>query len=620
MLEFNLELFWKWHFISLVYKIVLLVLTWLLGVILKNVLKQNLYDEPLKTFFFSLFTGFIGLIIITAILLTTGRTVFTLTLLSSVVYFIIFKPKLSFKVNWAIEFISFKKGIFYICIVFIASQIYFGLQVYNPFNNIIGAFSHDFGFYANLGHYLSLYGIESFYLNSKILSLVPYNYANPYFVSLVVKTSELPSIVSLLLVVLPFLFGLIYIGALSIAEKYNSSLSIWYIGLFIFVCGGVGVGYQHFFISNTALGIFGNPKVAIIILILIMSFHHMAGFVILLLAHLIMAFYSTSSFPFFLVSLFVASINWPQQGFRSKNELIKIGVFHAIGFLSFVLFYKFFAADNELVRISPFAGLDWPSSKDLLLFTWRFLKIPLELALPLYLIYRSRLVDTYVKTKGMIIILISISLTLVISYIFVGLSINAIQFYSNFFQSLEILLVFFSICLWFNERNNKTKYVFILLLVFLTLRSITELSVYNNFKDGMRLAQFQSLYSAISEQNKIVFWNNLGGTYSDMSPFMFVPMRQLMLFKESLPDKVSVVLKRDSQDSSIIQTTPILWESDKRLSDEELILEYLEGNNVDVILVNSGEILPDYLKRVIKDSFMLSNHGRIYYLKSIRNK
>lgn len=601
------------HLEALLFNSALLAVSWLLGFFVKPYLTNSQSDNlKSKELFYSFFTGFICIISISALTVTGLKSIHLLSIATIIIFNVFFKcPTHSIKINFWNELFFLKKNVLLIILFLCLAQTYFGFLIYNPFNRISGSFDEDYAFYANLGYFISLYGKESFLLNPEINLLLPYHYTLAHVVSLSKQLNNLPAIVSFLLIAIPYLFGLCFIGALAILESLANGTKSKIIAVFFLVCGGIGFGGQYIFLTGTTLSILANPKISVIFLFVLISFFHIKTAHVLLYAHLIIAYYTTSVIPFFMLSLLLYAYDWDKNEFRSKPLVVRPILYHSFGTILFMTFY--FISISQGSKFSNSSGVlfVFPDLSQFINAGWKFVRVFLEIALPLYIIYSSGIL----KRKAFVTAVSFVSITMAGSLVFVlfmnQYTDDAGQFYTNFIQALEVLIVFISLIILWSEHEKRYILLFFLVIPIIYKTSI-EWRVYDSWDTGININNIEKLRSFISEEDNIMFWDVSTSKYSLINPYLNFPIKEIMLFRDYLPNELSVVEEKVNTPSISRLSAPLLWEN-KTLTDIDStdVFNYLAKNKISTILISEKSNLPSYLKDLFIDSLYIPGHGKI---------
>lgn len=224
------------------------------------ILGVNKFDKSHDSTFVYLTLGFVFIVIFFAIIWTKANTVFVSTLF--LIPFLKLKNRHFFCAFNFSRFEILKVLQVLILYIFIFSFFYYFLFIRSE-----GALHGDFNFYANVSNNLEQSHIEStsWFMNNSKPSL--YHYSELWFnvfISIIFKANHLHV---LLLVVYPFLFGLILIGAFSLTQRYFSN---YFISIILSLLLVFFNPITTFFLSYQ-LAILNHPKFFVIAILMLFS-------------------------------------------------------------------------------------------------------------------------------------------------------------------------------------------------------------------------------------------------------------------------------------------------------------------------------------------------------------
>jgi len=344
----------------------LTILSYLLGSVLLKFSKIEISNRP-SNFFIKIVLGILFIVPLYALLKTNGNSILLgIPLLYFIAWFYNNGKKTDYSFDWKLLL-----GLFGIQLIFL---LLFRFIVF-PYEELI---PNDFLFYGAISDYLSQFGYENSSMNIFNPEGVKiYHYFNEWFAAIFSDILDLPGSLSLVFIIYPFVYSLMFIGVWAIVTLFKPKWSNL----------KVLVAVILFFLVNQFWGGASVPSVMEIkgisfrpaSLFLTANYIKLSILIVLFLAAII--FYKTKNYSFLYFSLLIMPFKWATTLFGIFGGLIlyaiyffvkqkKINYSLLIQLIAAIIFFFSFYKVNSLI----FPSNTESSSHSNLIFTFLDIK------------------------------------------------------------------------------------------------------------------------------------------------------------------------------------------------------------------------------------------------------
>lgn len=588
-----------------------------------------------KRLFLTQIFGVFLLIVLYAIYITQGKTIFIL-LLIPITYFFIYHKKIEEKTNqnYNDKGVRWKVIVLVVCLV--CSFAYF-LSMYS--NGI----HHDLFYYADISYYLNIFKQEKINIGinvfeSTTLGCSPYHYAELWLNAILNNIPNRVSADNMVLVTYPYLLFLVFLGLLALSEETKNSYQIplfAFIILFAFgfipdflqkIPGLQAINYLIFYPMN-----FSSVKalpicIGYLFFFLMLNGKDLSRSSIFYLSFI--PFLSITALPVIYGGSILFSLIMWVKGKREFGPIIGYIVLLLIGFYGFYYFTSITFGENQSVKIDLSLNfISWLGN-----FLKVFIGIPIlmliaYLAYFILLFFNRSLILKFQNVTLFAIIMLLVSL---ICWGGTYLNLNTSQIFTVSFLAFFHILIGYLI-LRIDFFNSYLKFFNIGLVFLITMANSVVFVFTNNFfhssqkheKNIEFISKIKNRLPKEKEEKFVVayfkdpkfYGNNFEegvGTARGLYLHYIRNDIQLVGLNEPRAELSDNIYSRRIQVFLLSQHPFYNLFMKERVSLEELgsfQVQFLKRNRINYVYVESGVILPLELKSIVNDSIIDENSG-----------
>lgn len=627
------------HFL---FTLVVFYLCFFVGHVLSSLMKHN----EGNSIFSKLALGIISIITIYAVLITKGKSIFSLGIILTAVYLLLSKMHLNTN-----EFIrNFRKLNPQLYIGLLIPLVFFVIQfsLFYDFTNLEHKLINpDYAFYSRLAVFLREFGVENTtisYFGNIPNGVLPYHYAEIWFASFVGDLLGVHNQQALNLITYAVFYSVIYFGAIDLIRvvknqlKLPSNTSDYFLGFLILFIGFWAFLYPTniqvlqmdvWVIKLTEL----NKLVFIYLLaipILISIINKKFFQVSFLVSLLVIGYVSVAPSVFLTIGLYFLSLYFLKHiNFR---KLLTLFLPLIITVLYFYFFYSFFGVKSNVTLESGEFLQQFYDLKYYKTMVNVFGKMTIQIMIVSFPIMLILILNRRKISSNYNPILIFVSLL-----VFMSLAIwavlwkmhDSVQLYSNVSNPFINLLLFILIINIILKVSNIWRLVLISIIV--VAGSIDLIN--NKSKDSYTLVdkELQEKVEKLSANSTFAYFKQSSDYTTRFNKVESVYSGQLRNLMRGVDNFKAVCLTphlipiSEEVESNFVKSLPFYKYTDslqnvQEISVEECQVVFLEKYKVDYVLMNNERALPEYLMKEYHHKPIFSLDGYAFYPRLVGNK
>lgn len=648
---FNADIIVSWYELTLTLPILILLLLicycsgfFFSSVVHKNLKINTLFSDSLSTIFWHLFTGFIILTSIYAIIVTNCKTSLLPVPLLLYLFHKLKNLVIIYEIKSTIIYNNRYRN-FLFCLLTIGCYYLYYTSVFISLDDtIVKYIGSDIGFYSRAATYLNDSGQEAIdldYLNLSDVSNNPYHYGDLWFIALIQRIVPINPIVITATIVYPAFATMFVIGLTGYIKHVftisNNKPYIYGVIMCTGIIGGFNFLFPQFILQADVLSssISNAPKlflVAVLLMALIFSLRTLGWSQTLVLTGIVAFFYINIAIPLLItVSLLLGTAWLFRKEVKFKDFLPGIAII-IVAFIYILVFYYLHgqsSASNSISNSVPFN-----LSTALNIFIGGLFQyspyIPFLILLLIYCIKGKRFTfnkRTVFSYDYLFIIFLPIA-GLLAWAVFYQITNEAVQFFHNVFIPLSALTIILIVILILQSREAILR----TLAVFLLLISTALNAKYTFNVDRIPKNDWVAANNFIKRYKKSYFVNIRHHTeFNSIFTKSTIVGQPLMFLDYIVEPYVNISLNTpwiniDSAsiyagiEQKLLMSAPFskyVNEKNKELSADDYMYQFIKEKNISFVSVSAAAALPEIFKPSVSDSVIFESGWRLYYVQPL---